>query len=69
MHGCRLEQVNEMTAKQMTRGEEDIETLARESGIPPKGKIGASKEELSALLIGAVVFLIIVAAFLWSAMR
>jgi hypothetical protein len=59
-----------MTAEQLrSTGGDDMEELERLSGIPPRGKFGASAGELRALLAGAAIFLLIIAAFLWEALR
>jgi len=58
-----------MTAEQLTSSGDDMEELERQSGIPPRGKFGASTGELKALLLGAAIFLLIIAAFLWEALR
>jgi hypothetical protein len=59
-----------MTAEQLrSNGGDDLEALERQSGIPPRGKIGASVGELKALLAGTAIFLLIIAAFLWEALR
>jgi hypothetical protein len=59
-----------MTAEQLTStGVDDMEELERRSGIPPRGKFGASLGELKALLVGVAIFLLIIAAFLWQAWR
>ncbi len=44
----------------------EMESLERISGIPPRRGIGASKHELIALAIGVVVFLAIIAAFVFE---
>jgi len=58
-----------MTAKRVTHEADDFDLLERESGIPPRGKLGASRNELVALVLAAVVFLLIAAAFWWESTR
>jgi hypothetical protein len=38
----------------------------RPSGIPPKGKLGASRGELIALMIAVAIFALIVLAFVYE---
>ncbi len=45
------------------------EDLERHSGIPPKGRLGASKNEMAWLLLGLVIVLGIFAAFMFEAYR
>lgn len=58
-----------MTAQRTIDESEDLELLERKSGIPPKGKLGASRGELVALLVAAGVLLLIALAFWWQATR
>jgi hypothetical protein len=53
-------------ASEPRSADHELEEIARESGIPPKGRIGASRGELFALALGAAAFLLIAVAFWWQ---
>jgi hypothetical protein len=46
-----------------TMPNDENEVLERRSGIPPRGKLGASRNEMMALVAALVIFALIVAAF------
>jgi hypothetical protein len=48
---------------------DDLDEGDRESGIPKKHRLGASRSEMLWLLLGAVVVLAIVAAFWFESFR
>jgi len=47
----------------------ELDVGDRDSGIPKKHRIGASRNEMLWLLLGALVVLAIVAAFMFEAYR
>ena len=53
-------------ASEPRRVDQELQEMARDSGIPPPGRIGASRGELFALALGAVAFCLIAVAFWWQ---
>lgn len=53
-------------ASEPRSADRELDEIARESGIPPKGRIGASRGEVLALVLGAAAFLLIAVAFWWQ---
>jgi hypothetical protein len=52
-----------------TMPDDDTKALARASGIPPRGALGASRNEMLALVLAVTVFALIVLAFWYQSSR
>lgn len=57
-----------MAVERMTH-DNDLEELERKSGIPSKRGLGASRNELVALGVGILAFVLIALAFWWQSTR
>jgi len=57
-----------MGVRRMTHDDE-LEDLERRSGIPSRRGLGASRNELIALGLAILVFVLIAAAFWWQSTR
>jgi hypothetical protein len=50
-----------------TRRDYDLVELERKSGVPPRGRLGASRNEMLALIVAVVLVALIIAGFWFEA--